>query len=136
MGQKKTRQIKKLQNQIFTAMLALIVVMTVILSILSIEVNIFNEKKGMDQNLQNIARAIAQSSDVEENISNKNSEYESFSHLDTLKNSLSNIDVISVIDSENVRKYHTNQKLIGTKYNGTMPDFKNNSYKLIIYNNI
>ena len=51
MGQKKTRQIKKLQNQIFTAMLALIVVMTVILSILSIEVNIFNEKKGMDQNL-------------------------------------------------------------------------------------
>ena len=127
MGQKKTRQIKKLQNQIFTAMLALIVVMTVILSILSIEVNIFNEKKGMDQNLQNIARAIAQSSDVEENISNKNSEYESFSHLDTLKNSLSNIDVISVIDSENVRKYHTNQKLIGTKYNGTMPDFKNNS---------
>ena len=44
MGQKKTRQIKKLQNQIFIAMLALIVVMTVILSILSIEVNIFNEK--------------------------------------------------------------------------------------------
>lgn len=127
MGQKKTKQIKKLQNQIFIAMLALITVMTVLLSVLSIEVNIINEKKGMDQNLQNIARAIAQSSDVEENISNKNYDYESFSHLDTLKNSLSNIDVISVIDSENIRKYHTNQWLIGTKYDGTMPDFKNNS---------
>ena len=43
--------------------------------------------------------------------------------LDTLMDSLSNVDVISVVGADGRRLYHSNHALIGTAYDGTLPDF-------------
>ena len=48
-------------------------------------------------------------------------------YLDTLKDTLDDIDVISVVNKEGIRMYHSNHALIGTKYDGNMPDFKSNT---------
>ena len=37
------------------------------------------------------------------------------------------IDVISVVNKDGVRMYHSNHTLIGTKYDGNLPDFKSNT---------
>ena len=48
-------------------------------------------------------------------------------YLDSLKNTLDDIDVISVVDSNDTRLYHSNHKLIGTVYDGTIPEFELNN---------
>ena len=46
-------------------------------------------------------------------------------YLDALKETLSDIDVISVVDAKGMRVYHSNPALIGTQYDGNLPDFSN-----------
>ena len=57
-------------------------------------------------------------------------------YLDSLKDSLADIDVISVVDSDNVRQYHSNHELIGTVYDGTLPKFEQNSKEYYATNDI
>ena len=45
-------------------------------------------------------------------------------YLDSLKDTLDDIDVISVVNSDNTRLYHSNHELIGTVYDGTLPEFE------------
>ena len=47
-----------------------------------------------------------------------------YGYLETLKEALADIDVISVVDKNGIRIYHSNSELIGTKYDGNMPDFE------------
>ena len=44
-------------------------------------------------------------------------------YLDSLRDTLDNIDVISVVSRDNSRLYHSNHDLIGTVYDGSMPEF-------------
>ena len=44
-------------------------------------------------------------------------------YLDSLKKSLYDVDVISIVNKNNQRFYHTNHSLIGTQYDGEQPDF-------------
>ena len=48
-------------------------------------------------------------------------------YLDSLCDTLKDIDVISVVTKESTRLYHSNEELIGTVYDGTIPDFKEKS---------
>jgi len=48
-------------------------------------------------------------------------------YLDALKDTLDDIDVISVVNKDGIRMYHSNHDLIGTKYDGNMPDFAANT---------
>ncbi|MDD6261404.1 MAG: ATP-binding protein [Clostridiales bacterium] len=48
-------------------------------------------------------------------------------YLDSLKDTLDDIDVISVVSRDNIRLYHSNHELIGTVYDGTIPEFKENN---------
>ncbi|MGN1134780.1 MAG: sensor histidine kinase, partial [Oscillospiraceae bacterium] len=104
-------------------LLILVSVMTVLISIISIAVSISTDRKRLDQNLENVAQALAQSEIIRQSDSDRNSENMMVPYLDSLKSSLSNIDVISIISSDNLRIYHTNHELIGTEYDGTVPDF-------------
>ena len=75
-----------------------------------------------------MAESIARSPILTGKVSENN---ETVSHyLDTLKGTLDDIDVISVVDKQNIRIYHSNRELIGTQYTGNLPDFsdKNRSY--------
>lgn len=113
-----------IQREILETLLILVSVMTVLISIISIAVSISTDKKRLDQNLENVAQAVAQSEIIRQrNNGSDNSENMIVPYLDSLKSTLSNIDVISIISSDNLRIYHTNHELIGTEYDGTLPDF-------------
>lgn len=101
----------------------MIAALAVILGLTGIWMNLQDEGKQRDLNLQNVAEAIAHSQLVTD-APEKGQSDSLTDYLDTLKDSLSDIDVISVVGNDNVRLYHTNHELIGTVFDGTMPDFE------------
>ncbi len=139
MKRKKVRPIKKIQQEILITLIILVSIMTILITVISIFLNIKSESNYLDENLQNIAYTISQSQIVQEELAADNSENSASivkPYLDTLKSSLSNIDVISVVGSDQVRKYHTNSELIGTVYDGTLPDFQNESKLIYVTSDI
>lgn len=118
------RPVKKIQREIFSILMILVTFMTVIVAAFSILVNLRSEKRSLDENLLNIAGAVAQSSIVSDELSTDAPMKEITSaYMDAMKHSVSNIDVISLVDKNNLRHYHTNESLAGTVYDGTVPDF-------------
>lgn len=124
-AKKKTRPIKKIQQEILDTLILLMSVMTMLIATMSILVNVYSERKRIDENLENTARTIACSGAVREELSGSaDDEMILRSYLDSLKNTLSNVDVISVVGTDGVRKYHSNDTLIDTVYDGTSPEFE------------
>ncbi len=118
----------KLQQYIFRIQLVMVIVLALVLGLVGIYINLREESAQRDLNLQNVAEAIAHSDPVD--IATRgNTSGLLIEYLDSLKESLSDIDVISVVGKSNRRLYHSNHDLIGTTFDGTMPDFtSNNSY--------
>lgn len=112
----------KLQQYIFRIQILMVIALSVLIGACGIYINLKEEASQRDLNLQNVAESIAHSGIVRDAISGgSTSELEE--HLDTLKESLSDIDVISVVGKEHIRIYHSNHELIGTVFDGTLPDF-------------
>ena len=119
--------IKNIHRKIFTTQLILIISLALFLGISGTLINIHFEIDKRDQNLQNIAEAVANSPLVDDKIENPDDEKTTEllnEYLDSLKTILDNIDVISFVSRENVRLYHSNHDLIGTEYDGTIPEFE------------
>lgn len=120
---KKNVSLKNIHRLFFRTQLLLIITLALILGIAGTVINLQYEKQKRDQNLQNVAETIARSPILKEGLLSGESivlaEY-----LDTLKDSLDDIDVISVVNESGIRVYHTNWNLVGTKYDGNMPDFE------------
>ena len=120
--------LRKVQRQFFRTQFVLIVSLALILGVAGSLINIHFETEKRDQNLRNVAEAIAKSpmltSDgaIEEEGRRVLAEY-----LDALKETLDDIDVISVVNKEQVRTYHSNHDLIGTVYDGNIPKFESNT---------
>ena len=114
-----------IQKLFFRTQLILIISLALILGVAGTLINIHFETEKRDQNLQNVAEAIANSPMM----TGKSIEEETVivEYLDTLKDTLDDIDVISVVNKDGIRMYHSNHALIGTKYDGNMPDFKSNT---------
>lgn len=116
---KRKRNCAGIQQEIFRTHLMLIAVLALLLSLAGGLINLHTETQRRDQNLQNIAESAAHSALLtEETDSAILTDY-----FDSLKNSLGEVDVISVVDENGVRLYHSNHALIGTSYDGTLPDF-------------
>ena len=124
---KKTISIKNIHRKIFLTQFTLIITIALFLGISGTLINIHFEIQKRDQNLQNIAEAVANSPLVDYKIDNpddaKTTELLN-EYLDSLKISLDNIDVISFVSRDNIRLYHSNHDLIGTEYDGTLPEFE------------
>lgn len=120
---RKVHQNRKIQKEIMYAMILLVSVATMLMAIISCWVSVHTEKKNMDLNLENMAQAIAQSQLVSEELLFDSGNNNLFHYLKSLERSINNVDVISVIDKKGIRRYHTNQSLMGTVYDGTRPDF-------------
>ena len=116
--------LKSIQKMLFRTQFVLIISLALILGITSILINVQYETEKRDRNLQNVVQAIARSplltEDPIDNVDTLVAEY-----LDTLKETLDDIDVISVVNTNNIRIYHTSSELIGTKYDGNLPVFHN-----------
>lgn len=116
--------LKGIQQNFFRVQLILIISLALFLGVVGTLINIHFETQKRDQNLQNIAEAIAQSPIL---LEQKSDSIILNEYLDSLKDTLDNIDVISVVDSNHVRLYHSNHELIGTTYDGTIPEFEHES---------
>lgn len=122
---KKRISLKNIQQLLFRTQLILILSLALILGIAGTLINLHFETTKRDQNLQNVAEAIARSPILTEKSVIVTKDLTIFSeYLDTLKETLDDIDVISIINTDGIRVYHSNHSLIGTKYDGTIPDSK------------
>lgn len=126
MKSKQERPGRKIQEKIFADLLILVTVMTVLITTVSMVVNIRSESRYLDQNLQNMAESIARSQIVQSAMSEegRGEKTEVLSdYLHSLEKSLSNIDVISIVGKDSLRRYHTHRELTGTVYEGNFPEF-------------
>lgn len=122
--------IKHIQKRIFVTQLILILSLALFLGIAGTLINIHFETEKRDQNLQNVAEAIAHSPILDKDsigTGDGTSTEVLMEYLDSLKDTLEDIDVISVVGRDNSRLYHSNHELIGTVYDGTLPEFKRNT---------
>jgi sensor histidine kinase regulating citrate/malate metabolism len=78
-------------------------------------INVQFETKRRDQNLQNVAEAIAQSPLLGEKSSDAVNSAVLTEYLDSLRDTLEDIDVISVVNTDSVRLYHSNHELIADR---------------------
>ena len=115
--------LKNIQQLFFRTQLVLILSLAIFLGVAGTLINIHFETEKRDQNLQNVAEAIARSPLLTDEQSLQNGSAVLSEYLDTLKDSLEDIDVISVVNAENVRIYHSNPALMGTTYDGNLPEF-------------
>ncbi|MBQ6873726.1 MAG: Spo0B domain-containing protein [Clostridia bacterium] len=117
-----------IQKMSFRFQIILIVTLALFLGFAGSFINVQFETERRDQNLQNVAETIAKSPlVVEAEYSNMDSYPLLKEYLDSLCDTLKDIDIISVVTKESTRLYHSNEELIGTVYDGTIPDFKEKS---------
>ena len=124
---KEKNTLKNIQRNIFRTQLILIVTLALFLGASGTFINIHYETERRDRNLQNVAEAIATSPMLEETRSRTGDGTIStvfMEYLDSLRDTLDDIDVISVVGSDSIRLYHSNHDLIGTVYDGTLPEFE------------
>lgn len=126
-GKKKPSTLKSIQRLLFRTQLILIISLALFLGAAGALTNIHFETVKRDQNLQNIAKAVAGSPVLTDGTDREIASAVLSQYLDSLKDALDDIDVISVVDKDNVRIYHSNHKLIGTVYDGTLPQFDEKS---------
>ena len=127
-GPENTKTLAGIQKMSFRFQIILITTLALFLGFAGIFINLQFETNRRDRNLQNVAEAIAKSPLLTEKDYSDEVYYAVFSeYLDTLKDTLEDIDVISVIGIDGKRLYHSSHELIGTVYDGTTPDFDANS---------
>ena len=123
-GEAAHSSVGSIQKQFFRSQLVLIITLALILGLAGSLINLHFETEKRDQNLRNVAETIAQSPLLlniqEEEISTDEALGE---YLDSLKTTLGDIDVISIVNKNKVRVYHSNPSLIGVPYEGTLPTF-------------
>ena len=111
-----------IQKTLFRTQFVLIISLAVFLGVAGMLINLSFENEKRDQNLKNIAETIARSPMLTQNASSDADVLQDY--LDPLKDALGDIDVISVVDENRQRIYHSNHALIGTEYDGTIPGFE------------
>ncbi|MBR3999282.1 MAG: hypothetical protein IKI93_13185, partial [Clostridia bacterium] len=123
-----TISLQKIQQKMFRTQLILIVTLALFLGAAGTLINIRFDTQRRDQNLKNVAEAIAQSPMITVIQGDSDAEDSDvfMEYLDSLRDTLEDIDVISVVSSEQLRLYHSSHELIGTVYDGSLPDFENN----------
>lgn len=125
-AKEKRTSLKNIQKKIFRTQLILIVTLALFLGFAGTLLNIHFETEKRDQNLQNVAEAIAKSPLLTEKEKGEHDTLILYEYLDSLRDTLDSIDVISVVSKDNVRLYHSTHELIGTIYDGTLPNFLEN----------
>ena len=126
-SKKETYTLGSIQKMSFRFQIILIVTLALFLGVAGSLINVQFETKRRDQNLQNVAEAIAQSPLLGEKSSDAVNSAVLTEYLDSLRDTLEDIDVISVVNRDTVRLYHSNHELIGSIYDGTLPNFRENS---------
>ena len=113
--------LNSIRKEIQRKQLVLIICITILLSAGGAFINLNINNKTLNQNLQNTAELITRLYSFTKN----SSQNELCNYMDGVVKNLSDVDVISIVDLNGKRLYHTHHNLINTKYDGKIPDFKN-----------
>lgn len=116
---KKLGNLNSIRKEIQHTELILIISITILLSLGGFFINLNFNNKTLNQNLQNTAELITRLYNFTQDFSQD----DLCTYMDNVVQDLSDVDVISIIDSNGERKYHTHHELINTQYDGTVPDF-------------
>ena len=124
----------KIKRKIFNTQMALIIIFSVILAIAAIFIGVTEKRQEIDKNLKNISEAIVSSpllKDIDINrLSAEDATY-FCGYLGSLKSSVTDIDVISVVNASKIRFFHTTESLSGTVYDGEMPVFADKDFYIV-----
>lgn len=99
--------------------LILIVVITILLSVGGAFINITSNAHSLDQTLRNTADLISRLYSFTKDLPQE----EFSSYFNSVCKEIPDVDVISIVGTDLKRIYHTNNSLIGTTYDGNIPDF-------------
>ena len=132
MKKKNLGNLNSIRKAIQRTQLILIISITIFLSIGGFFINLNINNKTLNQNLQNTAELITRLYSFSRDFSQE----DLCDYMDKVVQNLSDVDIISIIGLDNIRKYHTHHNLINTKYHGTIPDFKNQQNNYYTESNI
>lgn len=132
MKKKNLGNLNSIRKAIQRTQLILIISITIFLSIGGFFINLNINNKTLNQNLQNTAELITRLYSFSRDFSQD----DLCDYMDKVVQNLSDVDIISIIGLDNIRKYHTHHNLINTKYHGTIPDFKNHQNNYYTESNI
>ena len=108
-----------LRKEIQRNQLTLIIGITILLTVGGIIINVSSNDKAFNQSLQDTSELVTRLYQFE-----KNTDRQQFiSYMDSIVDDLPDIDVISIVDKNNIRIYHTHHELIDTEFDGSHPDF-------------
>lgn len=124
--------LNSIRKAIQRTQLILIISITIFLSIGGFFINLNINNKTLNQNLQNTAELITRLYSFSRDFSQE----DLCDYMDKVVQNLSDVDIISIIGLDSIRKYHTHHNLINTKYHGTIPDFKNHQNNYYTESNI
>lgn len=123
----KKENLNSIRKSIQRVHLVLIFATTILISAGGIFININSNEKSFDQSLIETSEMINRVYSFIKDFSQD----ELCDYMDSVGKSLADVDVISIVDKDFNRIYHTNHQLINTKYDGSVPDF--NKMKLGFY---
>lgn len=119
MSKKRKNSLTDIRHEIQRVQLILIIVTTILMSVGGAVVNVNASDKAFDQNLEETAALITRIYGFMKDAPRR----DLCICMDSIADDLADVDVISIVDTNNMRIYHTNHNLIGTEYDGTHPDF-------------
>ena len=119
MKKKRKNSLTDIRHEIQRVQLILIIVTTILMSVGGAVVNVNASDKAFDQNLEETAALITRIYGFMKDKPRR----DLCICMDSIADDLADVDVISIVNTDNMRIYHTNHNLIGTEYDGTHPDF-------------
>ena len=112
MKKKNLGNLNSIRKAIQRTQLILIISITIFLSIGGFFINLNINNKTLNQNLQNTAELITRLYSFSRDFSQE----DLCDYMDKVVQNLSDVDIISIIGLDSIRKYHTHHNLINTKY--------------------
>ena len=119
MSKKRKNNLTDIRHEIQRVQLILIILTTILMSVGGAIINVNSSDKAFDQNLEDTAELITRIYGFMKDANRR----DLCICMDSIADDLADVDVISIVDTNNIRLYHTNHNLIGTEYDGTHPDF-------------
>lgn len=120
-------KLETIRKEIKKTQLILVAATTLLLSFGGLFLNIKSNDKAFNQDLQNTSDLITRLYSFTKDYSQQ----DLCDYMDSIVEELPGVDVISIVDINNNRIYHTHHELINTQYDGKHPDF--NCHKLGYY---
>ncbi len=116
---KNISNLNAIRKEIKKTQLILILLITVFLSAGGMIISIRANEQEFSENLLNTSELITRLYGFTRGYSQS----ELRDYMDEIVETLSGVDIVSIVDSNGTRIYHTHHELINTKYDGTIPDF-------------